>query len=272
MVENVAFITPMATTVIIVTILPFNTTRSAGRSAPCTIWPTRKALRACFKIAWGPAARDFDGGQGGESGASPQRAVTGEPTPAGVKRAAARRVFVEKAAWLRCSSVTDRWRVCSLVAPRHAAFSAKTGPHGILKHALRARAQDCGHRIGWPRIRNRSNCASRFVVQAEREQWRRPRDPRRAHLGNTTKSARKRSAAVCGAPFEHCVYLVFMFTKTKTTHRPANCRSAKIDQGKQAQFRSSSKARSPDLRKQHHRRTQTQGHPQRPGCRGPQKV
>src|SRR5213594_1300139 len=56
--------------------LPFNTTRSAGGSAPCTIWPTRKALRA--------------------------------------------------------------------------------------------RAQDCGHRIGWPRIRNRSNCASRFVVQPER--------------------------------------------------------------------------------------------------------
>jgi len=45
----------------------------------------------------------------------------------------------------------------------------------------------------------------------EREQLRRPRDHRRAHLGTTTKSARKRSAAVCGAPFEHYDYLVFMF-------------------------------------------------------------
>ncbi len=32
-------------------------------------------LRACFKIAWGPAARDFGCGQGGEAGASPQPAV-----------------------------------------------------------------------------------------------------------------------------------------------------------------------------------------------------
>jgi hypothetical protein len=34
--------------------------------------------------------------------------------------------------------LTDRWRVCSLVAPRHAAFAAKTGRHGILKQALSA--------------------------------------------------------------------------------------------------------------------------------------
>ncbi len=87
-----------------------------------------KGLRACFKIEKGPAARDFGCGQGGETGASPQRAVTVEPTLAAGKRPAARRVFAEKAAGLRCSSVTDRWRVCSLVAPRPAAFSAKTGP------------------------------------------------------------------------------------------------------------------------------------------------
>ena len=93
-------------------------------------------LRACFRIAWGPAARDFGCGQGGEAGASPKRAVTGEPTRATAKRTAARRVFAEKAAWLRCSSVTDPSWVCSLVAPRHSAFSAKTGPHGILKQAL----------------------------------------------------------------------------------------------------------------------------------------
>jgi len=93
-------------------------------------------LRACLKIGWGPAARDFGGGQGGEVGASPQRAVTAEPTQATGKRSAARRVFAQKARWLRCSSVTDRWRVCSFVSPRHRAFSAKTGPHPIFKQAL----------------------------------------------------------------------------------------------------------------------------------------
>ena len=99
-------------------------------------------LRACLKITWSHAARDFGCGQGGEvraglaCGASPQRAVTTEPTQATDKRPAARRVFAKKAAWLRCSSVTDRWRVCSLVAPRQAAFFAKIGLHGIFRHAL----------------------------------------------------------------------------------------------------------------------------------------
>jgi len=64
-------------------------------------------LRACLKILKGAAARNFVYGQGGEVGASPQRAVTNEPTQATDKRSAARRVFVEKAHWLRCSSVTD---------------------------------------------------------------------------------------------------------------------------------------------------------------------
>ena len=97
------------------------------------------ALRACFKIAWGPAARDFGCGQGGEAGAAPQRAVTAEPTPAAAKRPAARRVFAQKAAWLRCSSVEDPPGIFSFVAPRQAAFCAKTGPHGILKQALKPR-------------------------------------------------------------------------------------------------------------------------------------
>src|SRR5436190_12405846 len=96
----------------------------------------KRQLRACLKIAWGPAARDFGGGQGGEAGASPQRAVTAEPTPANAKRSAARRVFAEKARWLRCSSVTGPGWPCSLVTPRHRAFSAKTGPHGIFRQAL----------------------------------------------------------------------------------------------------------------------------------------
>ena len=66
------------------------------------------AFRACFKIERGPAARDFGRSQGGEARASPQRAVRAEPTPAATKRPAALRVFAEKAAWLRCSSVTER--------------------------------------------------------------------------------------------------------------------------------------------------------------------
>ena len=38
-------------------------------------------LRACLKIGWGPAARDFGFGQGGEGGASPKRAATTERRP-----------------------------------------------------------------------------------------------------------------------------------------------------------------------------------------------
>src|SRR6266704_6148096 len=83
-------------------------------------------LRACLETTRGAAARDFGCGEGGELRASPQRAVRNEPTPATDKRPAARRVFGDKAAWLRFSSVTDRWRVCSLVAPRHPAFCPKT--------------------------------------------------------------------------------------------------------------------------------------------------
>src|SRR6185436_8069024 len=94
-------------------------------------------LRACLKTAWGPAARDFGFGQGGESGASPQRAVTLEPTQSKGKRAAARRVFAEKADWRCCSSVEDPRGIFSLVAPSHSAFSAKTGPHAVFRQALR---------------------------------------------------------------------------------------------------------------------------------------
>src|SRR6185295_18863513 len=106
-------------------------------------------LRGCLKIARDPAARDFGFGQGGEGGASPQRAVTTESTPAKDKRPAARRVFAQKAVWLRCSSVEDPRGVwasqalqvrfpklrgalsrtaVSFFAPRHPAFSTKTAP------------------------------------------------------------------------------------------------------------------------------------------------
>src|SRR6266478_6242212 len=106
--------------------------------------PSNSNLRACFKISRRPAARDFGRGQGGEFRASPQRAVRNETTPATGKRPAARRVFGQKAVWLRCSSVPDRWRVCSLVAPRHPAFCPKTGPLRILKQALNAPLPDLG--------------------------------------------------------------------------------------------------------------------------------
>jgi len=57
----------------------------------------RDRLRARLKTQRGAAARDFDGGQGGEAGASPQWAVTAESTQATGKRPAARRVLAEAA-------------------------------------------------------------------------------------------------------------------------------------------------------------------------------
>src|SRR5215469_10746239 len=106
-------------------------------------------LRACIKMKSGPAAADFGRGQDGELRASPSRQVgiSNEPTPATDKRRAARRVFAQKAAWLRCSSLTDPPGICSLLAPlvapkhrgggRHPAFCAKTGLLFILIQALK---------------------------------------------------------------------------------------------------------------------------------------
>src|SRR5712692_1400442 len=76
---------------------------------------------------------------------SPQRAVRNGPTPATGKRPAARRVFGQKAVWLRparecfrsCSVVAARR--ASLVAPGHPAFCPKTGPRRNVKQALRER-------------------------------------------------------------------------------------------------------------------------------------
>src|SRR5437899_9202941 len=109
-------------------------------------------VRACLQTTRGAAARDFGCGQGGECRASPQRAVRNEPTPATDKRPAARRVFAEKAVWLRCSSVEDPPGIFSFVAPRHPAFSPKTAPLVVSKQALRAAGRfsglmrDCGRR------------------------------------------------------------------------------------------------------------------------------
>ena len=114
-------------------------------------------LRACFKTTRGPAARDFgwrrpvrrsfSEGGGGSTGASPQRAVTVEPTKPPAKSTAALRVLAEKAVWLRCSSLTALLKGCAFLASppslklrrtgRHTAFSAKTGHLVVLKQALR---------------------------------------------------------------------------------------------------------------------------------------
>jgi len=95
------------------------------------------ALRACLKIARGAAARDFGCGPGGEVGASPQRAVTTEPTLAQAKRPAARRVIAPQVVRLRGSSVTDPPVVFSFVTPRHPTFCPKTAPRGIFRQTLR---------------------------------------------------------------------------------------------------------------------------------------
>ena len=129
--------------------------------------------RACFKISRRPAARDFGRGQGGDFRASPQRAVRNEPTPATDKRPAARRVFGQKAAWLRCSSVTDPWRVCSLVAPRHPAFCPKTGPLRILKQALRENLRLSSLILAYSRLSslNGKKCCGRCARPPQIEDW-----------------------------------------------------------------------------------------------------
>src|SRR5712664_2820915 len=69
------------------------------------------ALGACLKTPWGPAARDFGGGQGGLGRVQRPAAGCKERANAG---------HGQKAVWLRCSVVaarSARWRVCSLVAP-----------------------------------------------------------------------------------------------------------------------------------------------------------
>jgi hypothetical protein len=94
-------------------------------------------LRACLKIAGRSAAKDFGGGQGGEVGASPQRAVTTEPTPVAAKRPAARRVCF--AVWFSAGPLAGGWQLlpcCLHVASTPNSFH-KTGWRGIFSQALR---------------------------------------------------------------------------------------------------------------------------------------
>src|SRR6266571_3634885 len=122
---------------------------------PFILWPCRwipllteleNLFRACLETTRGAAARDFGCGQGAVAARSaPQRAVRNESTPATDKRPAARRVFGEKAVWLRpareclrsCSVVAAR--SASFVVPRHPGFSPKTAPLVVSKQALSAR-------------------------------------------------------------------------------------------------------------------------------------
>lgn len=113
---------------------------SALRRTGHPLEPERAPARACLKIARGAAAWDYGRGLGGKAGASPQRAVTAEPTRVTGKRPAARRVFAPSTVWFRCSSVTGHWQPCSFVAPRHPVLRAKTAPLGIFRQALQSPA------------------------------------------------------------------------------------------------------------------------------------
>ena len=123
-------------------------------------------VRACFKIAWGPAARDFGRGRGGEARASPQRAVRAEPTKAPAKRPAARRVLEQKAVWLRCSLGHSPLRGCSLGRASPSSLflenriprNFKTGSKGSCRDKSR----------GWPARAERGACseASRSTLFA----------------------------------------------------------------------------------------------------------
>src|SRR5712691_4198101 len=98
--------------------LPERVAKRTGEAGIC--------LGACLETTRGAAARDFGCGQGGFGRAQrPQRAVRNEPTPATDKRPAARRVFGEKAVWLR--PARECFRSCSVVAARSASFVAPSG-------------------------------------------------------------------------------------------------------------------------------------------------
>lgn len=150
--------------------------------------PGQGDFRACFKIGRGPAARDFGRGRGGEVRASPQRAVRTEPTKVTAKRTAARRVFAQKALWLRCSSLTDRWRVCSLVSPRQRAFCAKTGPRRILKQALKGFYSKTGREVKNDERRTATPTRRRRTGGKNRSR----REPRPVRLRRTTGQSGQR--------------------------------------------------------------------------------
>ncbi len=80
--------------------------------------------------------RDFGVGQGGETGASPQRAVTVEPTPANAKRPRRPEGFRGQGHLAALLLSRRPLRVSSFVAPCHLTFPTKTGPLPIFRQAL----------------------------------------------------------------------------------------------------------------------------------------
>ena len=93
-------------------------------------------LRACLKIGRGSAVRDFGVGQGGETGVSPQRAVTVEPTSASAKRLRRPESFRGEGHLAALLLNQRPLRVSSFVAPCHLAFPTKTEPLPIFRQAL----------------------------------------------------------------------------------------------------------------------------------------
>ena len=81
--------------------------------------------------------RDFGVGQGGETGASPPRAGTAEPTPANAKRPRRPQGFRGQGHLAALLLSQRPLRVSSFVAPCHLALPTKTGPLPIFRQALR---------------------------------------------------------------------------------------------------------------------------------------
>jgi len=109
--------------------------RNSSKAMPAPKRPWM-SLRACLKTTRGAAAKDFGCGQGGEVGASPQRAVTTEPTPATDKRPAARRVFSKRpSGFVAPQSKTHQgYSPSSRLAIRP--FAGKQHPRVVFKQAL----------------------------------------------------------------------------------------------------------------------------------------
>jgi len=104
--------------------------RRAGKN------PRRFGLRARLKTTRDAAARDFGRGQGGEVGASPQRAVTTEPTRVTGKRPADRRVFSKRPSGFVApqSKIHEGYSPSSRLAIRP--FAGKQPPRVVFKQAL----------------------------------------------------------------------------------------------------------------------------------------
>ena len=94
-----------------------------------------------MEITRGAAARDFGRGQGGEVGASPQQAVTTEPTPATGKRPAARRVFSKRPSGFVAPQSKTHQGYSLVPVRKHSRlairpFAGKQHPRVVFKQAL----------------------------------------------------------------------------------------------------------------------------------------